>query len=51
MYLLLIISIIAGLLACVEIKHGITKQVETLLKISGISFIGFVFVYVMYYFT
>lgn len=50
-YLLLILGIVTGLMVCVEVIHGTTKQIDRMLKISGFSLARFAFVPVRYYFA
>ncbi|KAL6697060.1 hypothetical protein J3F84DRAFT_407803 [Trichoderma pleuroticola] len=49
MYLFLIMCIIPGLVACIQLLKGSTDEVDKMFKLSGSFFLGFMYLYVMFY--
>ncbi|KAM6481852.1 hypothetical protein HDV62DRAFT_363315 [Trichoderma sp. SZMC 28011] len=50
MYLFLIMCIIPGLVACIQLLKGSTDDVDKMLKISGFFLLGFMYLYITFYY-
>lgn len=51
MYMFLVACVVPSLLACIQILNGATEHVGKMLKLSAFSFIGFLYLYVMFYYV
>ncbi|KAL7781909.1 hypothetical protein V8C43DRAFT_327622 [Trichoderma afarasin] len=51
MYLFLIMCIISGLVACMQLLKGSTDDVDKMLKISGFFLLGFMYLYITFYYV